>query len=115
MDAYGWAALGAALAITLVPGGAAVLSSWLFPRLRGRIESPRIWGLGVILVGLGLSIELLAAHRHYDMFRNIAGLIGLCILICGFCLAKWARMPGRVSRSQAGRDSAPKEGSPDYR
>lgn len=99
MGAYGWAALGAALTITLIPGGAAVLRGRLLPRFRGRVESPRIWGLGVILMGLGLSIELLAAHRHDDMVRNIAGLTGICILICGFCLEKWARLPGRVSRS----------------
>lgn len=99
MDAYEWAALGAALAITLIPGGVAVLRGWLLPRLRGRVESPRIWGFGVILMGLGWSIVLLAAHRHWDMFRNIAGLTGLCILICGFCIEKWARMGGRLSRS----------------
>lgn len=99
MDAYGWAALGAALAITLIPGAVAVLRGWLLPRFRGRVESPRIWGFGVILMGLGVSIDILAAHRHYDMFRNIAGLTGLCILICGFCLEKWARMGGRLSRS----------------
>lgn len=99
MDAYGWAALGAVLAITLVPGGAAVFRRWLLPRLRGRVESPRIWGLGVILMGLGWSVELLDAYRHDDMFRNIAGLAGLCILICGFCLEKWARVSGRLSQS----------------
>ncbi|MFJ5213320.1 hypothetical protein ACIP98_01230 [Streptomyces sp. NPDC088354] len=99
MGAYGWAALAAVLAITLVPGGAAVLRSWLFPRLRGRVESPRIWGLGVILMGLGLSIELLAAHRHDDLFRNVAGLTGVCILVSGFCLEKWMRVRGRLSRS----------------
>lgn len=97
MDAYGWAALGAVSAITLVPGGAAALCSWLFPRLRGRVHSPRIWGLGVILMGFGLSVMFLDAHRHYDMFRNIVALAGLCILICGFCLEKWARVPRRAA------------------
>ncbi|MGW3361297.1 hypothetical protein ACWDFL_39045 [Streptomyces bungoensis] len=27
------------------------------------------------------------------MLRNIAGLAGLCILICGFCMKKWASVP----------------------
>jgi hypothetical protein len=99
MGAYEWSALGAVLVITLVPGGAALFHNWLFPRLRGRVQSPRIWGLGVILMGLGFSTGLLVAHRNDGMHRNLAGLAGLCTLICGFCLEKWVRKPGGAGRS----------------
>ncbi|MFE0387506.1 hypothetical protein ACFW1F_25980 [Streptomyces bungoensis] len=91
MSASGWVALGTVSAITLIPGGAAVLGGWLLPRLRDRVQSPRIWGLGLILVGLGLSIEVLDAHRPDSTLRNTIGLAGLYILICGFCVKKWAR------------------------
>ncbi|MGW5330267.1 hypothetical protein [Streptomyces sp. NPDC004014] len=91
MGAYEWAAFGVIAAITLIPGGSAALAGWLTPRLRGRVQSPRIWGLGLILMGLGLSIELFDAHRPDDTLRNTVGLAGLFLFVSGFTLKKWAR------------------------
>lgn len=92
MDAVEWTTLGTVLAITLIPGSAAVARGWLVPWLRGRVLSPRLWGAGTIMTGIGAAIGVIAPHGRSQV-------AALCILAAGLGLTALAHTSAGAGRS----------------
>ncbi|MFF4651808.1 hypothetical protein [Streptomyces sp. NPDC001380] len=98
MDAFDWAAFAAVWIIVLPLAVPAVLREWMVPWLRGRVVSPRIWGTGDLLLGLGLTAMNVLAHTGFAGSPP-AILGGVGTALCGTALMAWAQYARRPGRS----------------
>jgi uncharacterized membrane protein len=82
VDAFQWVALAVVWAVTVLPGMAAIFCGWLLPWMRSRIASPRLYGGGQVMVGLGITIGMPTSHWHSP--ASLAGpIVGFLLIFCG--------------------------------
>ncbi|WP_406006950.1 hypothetical protein OG440_12725 [Streptomyces sp. NBC_00637] len=85
--------------VMAVVGGAAVTREWVPPFGRRRVLRPRLWGIGVLMSALGLSLFLslgpLAGHLTVNFFVPPAG---MALNLAGLGVQTLAQRPGRAPR-----------------
>jgi hypothetical protein len=74
----------------LCTGLLAIFKGWVPPWLRRRVVSAREWGIGVLILGLGVGMERLVFT------------VGLVLFLVGLGATQWAQMGWR--RRRAGKD-----------
>lgn len=82
-----WLAGAGILGLTVGFGSAAVLRGWLPRWLRGRVVSVRLWGVGLLLLGLGTSVEVISEYRVF--------VPGFVTWMVGSVIMLWSRRAGR--------------------
>lgn len=101
MPFFLWVGLAVVWIIAFVPGVAAITRGWSPPWIRGRILSPRLWGFGSVMTGLGFTVEMLpaamAGRRWTAGAETPVWIVALCLAVCGLGLMAWAQRSARAT------------------
>lgn len=85
VDVMDWICIAIAWLLTFGSGAVAILRGRLPFPWRRPIASPRIWGIGAIVVGLAATIGITTHGRSYADAATAT-----CLVITGLCLMAWA-------------------------
>ncbi|GAA3788947.1 hypothetical protein GCM10022206_31000 [Streptomyces chiangmaiensis] len=88
VDVIDWICIAIAWLMTIGAGAVAILGVRLRLPWPRPIASPRMWGIGAIVVGLAATIGITMHGRSYADVATTT-----CMVVTGLCLMTWAERP----------------------